>query len=253
MTPQPPARSSRPVLEAIQRGAAGILPPRYESDNWNARFLHEIEARMPQRAAILDVGGGVSPSLAPERRPSGAHYVGLDLSAAELEAAPEGSYDETLVADVCERLPQLDGRFDVVVSWLVLEHVPDLEAALKTIRRALAPGGHLVAQLAGGRSPFGRLNRLIPHRLVREILPRLGSRPRGSVFPAHYDRCWYSALEQLGGEAWAEWSVRPLYTAAGYFEFSRLLTALYLGYEERAYRADRREVAPYYLITGRAR
>ena len=38
-----------------------------------------------------------------------------------------------------------DGRFDAVLSNEVLEHVPDLDAALRDTARILAPGGRLIA------------------------------------------------------------------------------------------------------------
>jgi ubiquinone/menaquinone biosynthesis C-methylase UbiE len=49
-----------------------------------------------------------------------------------------------LVRAPAERLPFEDGRFDAVVSTLVLCSVPDLAEALGELRRVLAPGGALL-------------------------------------------------------------------------------------------------------------
>jgi len=50
---------------------------------------------------VLDAGGGKRPRISLEqKRMLGLHVTGLDLSAAELEQAPEGSYDEHVVGDV---------------------------------------------------------------------------------------------------------------------------------------------------------
>jgi hypothetical protein len=48
---------------------------------------------------------------------------------------------------------------------------------------------------------------------------------------------------------WSEADVLPIHNAYGYVEFSRVLRALYIGFEEWAQRGDHREIAPCYLIT----
>jgi SAM-dependent methyltransferase len=108
--------------------------------------------------------------IQPDLRPDGCTYVGLDLSRAELQVAGAAAYDETVVADVCDYRGALEGTFDLVVSWQVLEHVPDLGLALENARRYLRPGGVLVAQFSGRYSLFGFANRLLPHRLARLAL-----------------------------------------------------------------------------------
>jgi 2-polyprenyl-6-hydroxyphenyl methylase / 3-demethylubiquinone-9 3-methyltransferase len=118
---------------------------------------------------VLDAGCGgglVAKTLAE----AGAVVVGLDRSLGSLQVArraagsstgrgwtgrgwtgrgwtgpaagPEaGSFDP--VRGQLERLPFADGAFDVVVAADVLEHVPDLPAAVGEISRVLAPGGSL--------------------------------------------------------------------------------------------------------------
>jgi SAM-dependent methyltransferase len=58
----------------------------------------------------------------------------------------------TLVADCQERLPFDDGFFDRALAIHVLEHLPDLPAALDEVARVLAPDGrfHAVIPCEGG-------------------------------------------------------------------------------------------------------
>ncbi len=50
---------------------------------------------------------------------------------------------------------------DVVVAWDVLEHLPDLDEALRAIHAGLAPGGHLIAVVPVYDGPLGWLVTLL--------------------------------------------------------------------------------------------
>ena len=244
------AGEAKPLAGTARAALAGELPPRYATDNWTLPFLEAVSARLEPGMRILDLGGGAAPSLGPEQRPADSLYVGLDISASELARAPAGAYDEIVEADARERQPDLEGRFDLVLSWFLLEHVSSVQRTLDNVRAYLRPGGHLVAQAAGARSVFGLLNRAVPERLARWSLVRLQGRFPESIFSAHYDNCTYSGLtESLCG--WEQAAVTPLNTGVGYFRFSRLLAATYIAYEEWVHRGAHRELAAYYLVTAR--
>jgi SAM-dependent methyltransferase len=85
-----------------------------------------------------------------------------DVSLTELEQAPTGAYDDVVVADIVQRIPELEEQFDVVLSWQVFEHVKPLDVAVENVRTYLRPGGLIVAQLSGTFSAFGLLNRMVP-------------------------------------------------------------------------------------------
>jgi SAM-dependent methyltransferase len=246
--------AQRPARNPLAAGLAarhGVLPSRYDRDFWDRPFRRELERILQPGLRILDVGSGARPAIAPEDRPPDCIYVGLDISAQELARAAPGSYDEAIVADVVAHRPELDARFDLVVSWFVLEHVKPIDAALDNMRRYLGPGGWLLAQLAGGRSPSGLANRAIPHSLAKVLLERLlGQDPR-RVFPAHYDRCHRSALIELLSGDWEQKEVRALHTGAFYARFSRLLTGLFVAYEEWVCRHRWDDLATYYLLVAR--
>jgi SAM-dependent methyltransferase len=199
---------------------------------------------------VLDVGAGAEPTVAPGDRPEGVRYVGMDISEHELRRAGTGAYDEIVVASITEPQPELAERFDLVLSYHVLEHVRPLGEALEHMRRALKPGGRMVIQLAGGRSLSGVLNRLLPHRLAKWAMERLLSRDPESVFPAHYDHCYDAGIRERMA-AWSQVDITPLYTAAGYLGFARPLQAAYIAVEELIVRTDRRNLATYYQVDAR--
>jgi SAM-dependent methyltransferase len=228
----------------------GQLPPRY-SPTRDEVFRRIAVASLEPGARVLDIGSGRHPTVEAGDRPAGTRYVGLDLSGPELARAPGSAYDDAVVADVARPVGSLVDGFDVAVSYQVLEHVKPLEAALENIRSYLRPGGRLVATFSGAFSVFGLANRLIPKGASAWILRHLLDREPDLIFPAHYDRCWFSALEAIL-RPWKEHEIRPFFTGADYFRFSRPLQALYLGYEEIAYRRGWNDLAAYYLVTATA-
>lgn len=97
---------------------------------------------------VLDVGCGpgiVTCAFAQRA----AQATGLDLVPAMLErararAAELGVVNVEWVAGDVDPLPFADRSFDVVVTRFVLHHLEDPRAALREMRRVLAPGGTLV-------------------------------------------------------------------------------------------------------------
>jgi SAM-dependent methyltransferase len=228
------------------------LPARYETDVWDVRFKQRLTGLLEPGIRILDLGAGARPALPAAERPAGSHYAGLDISADELGKAPSGSYDEVIVGDVISWMPELEGRFDLILSWLVMEHVKPLDVAFANLRTYLRPGGTLLAQLSGAFSLHALLNRVIPGPMARRLLRRTQGREPDTVFPAHYHLGWYSALERTLGPGWRSHEVIPLFTGARYLDFSPLLRAVYLAYEDVAYRANWRNLAAYYLVVAQA-
>lgn len=223
------------------------LPPRY-AEPWRAAFDARMQPALVPGVRILDVGSGRKPTIPVDQRPPGTCYAGLDLSASELRKAPPGSYDELHIADVARRQPQLEGRFDLIVSWQVLEHVKPLRVALENLRAYLRPGGRMVVQFSGKFSAFGLINMAVPNRLGVWAMERLLHRDPETVFPAWYDRCWHGALRSLL-QPWHSSEVLPRYRGAGYFAFMPLLQRTYLAYEDWARRRHHPNLATHYLVT----
>lgn len=221
------------------------------SENWFEPFDQRIDRVLARPGiTILDVGSGRRPTVGPERRPPGCHYIGLDLSASELGRAPAGAYDEIVVGDAATSHASLVGRADLIVSFYVFEHIEHLDVALDQLRSYLKPGGRLVAVFSGKHAVFAVLKRLIPDRLGSWLVWRIMGQPRDAVFPAFYTGCTDEALHGML-DRWAEPEVLGLWRGANYFRFLRPLAGLYVSYEEWAMLSGRGDLAPYYLVSAR--
>lgn len=238
------------ILRAARESPRGKLPPRYASDTWHMPFRGRLADALRPGVRILDVGAGARPMVPPEDRPAGVTYVGFDVEGDELEKAPAGSYDDMVVGDVCTLRPELVGEFDLVLSWLTMEHVKPVPTALQNLARYQRPGGRFLGYLAGGYAVHAVLNRIVPHTAAKWAMQRATGREPDTVFRAHYDRCHYTALREVADGAWARAEVVPLFTGGWYFSFSPWLRAPFLAYEEWAYSGDHRNLAAYYLIDG---
>lgn len=235
------------MLDVARTVLRGEMPPRYQGDWWRRPFDELVAPSLVDGAHVLDVGSGREATIPPEERPPGVRYVGLDISETELRAAEPGSYDEFVIGDVAHRKPELEGRFDLVVSWQVLEHVKPLDRSLENMRAYLRPGGRMVAQLSGAYSLWALADKVVPEGPKRWLLGKVQGRSPESVFPAHYDRCSYSGLNRLMA-GWSQWDVVPVYAGAGYFDFARPVLAAYVAWEEWVRTRERHNLAPYYIV-----
>jgi SAM-dependent methyltransferase len=239
-------------LPTVRAAYHRCLPYRYGTQLWEGRFTRRVDRALAPGIKILDIGAGAKPKITPEDRPPRSLYFGMDISADELSKAPNGSYDATVVSPAEQQVPELAEQFDLCISWLVFEHVKDVDAAIRNVFSYLRPGGKLVIQMSGGFSPFSLANRLLPPGLARRIVSKTQGRDPESIFPAYYRDCSYGALSRIMREhPWADWEVEPLFVAAGYVLRSRGLMCAYIAYEEWAYRRNHLNLAPYYVVFGR--
>lgn len=221
-------------------------PARY-GPTWREIFDPEVQPWLQPGITVLDVGAGKRPTIPPDMRPAGCRYVGLDVAAGELEAAAPGSYDETVVGDVTRPIDGFTERFDLIVSFMVFEHVAPMNQAIEQLGRYLKPGGGLVMIFAGRNSVFARLSQVLPHRVVVHLLKALLGRRPENVFPAHYDRCTALAMGRLLA-GWKSAEIRPFFRGASYFRFSPITLKLYLAYENWAAKGNRAQLATHYLV-----
>lgn len=127
--------------------------------DFSRRFV--LDAPMAARIAgrgyrtALDVGCGEG-RFCRMMRDLGVAAVGLDPTEPLLAHAraldPEGDYR----LGRAEALPFADGAFDLVVSYLSLIDIPDVEPAIPEMARVLRPGGTLLVANLNGFGTCGR-------------------------------------------------------------------------------------------------
>lgn len=118
-----------------------------------AHLVRYAGVRAGQRVLDVACGTGVVAVTAARR---GAQVTGLDLTPALLERARENgataAVDITWQEGDVEALPFPDASFDVVCSFKVLAHVPEIRAAVAEAARVAVPGGVLLLEFYNPRS-----------------------------------------------------------------------------------------------------
>lgn len=155
---------------------------------------------------VLDYGCGTGYG-ARRLAPAAASVVGVDVSADAVSHAAEAYRAANLrfqAIDPAGPLPFPDGEFEVVLSFQVVEHVPDADRYLAEIARVLAPGGVLAlatpdrtTRLFRGQRPWNRfhlteydapgLERLLRHHFADVDLQYMGGEP--AVLAQELRRC----------------------------------------------------------------
>jgi ubiquinone/menaquinone biosynthesis C-methylase UbiE len=137
-----------PCGEVVASGETGSLAYFESLDRSRVDYAPWMEDQLGYAGTagldVLDVGCGQGIDLARYAR-AGANVTGVDLTPRHVELArahlAASGLPATVVQGDAERLPFDDDSFDRVSSNGVLHHTPDIEAALREIRRVLRPGG----------------------------------------------------------------------------------------------------------------
>ncbi len=109
------------------------------------RLLAPFAPLLSDARAVLEVGTGTGmliPGLR-ERAPA-ARLVSIDLAGAMLRRARQRCPDAALVQADAHHPPFVASAFDVIVCHNSFPHFADKPAALRSLARALQPGGHLL-------------------------------------------------------------------------------------------------------------
>jgi ubiquinone/menaquinone biosynthesis C-methylase UbiE len=134
-------------------------------------------ARLQPGESVLDVGCGTGTlAIAAKAHvgPTGAVYgidASLEMIARAGKKARKAEVEVVFKNGIVEALPFPDAHFDVVLSTLMLHHLPRKarEQGAREIRRVLKPGGRVLAVDFGGsaRAKRGLLARLHRHGHVK--------------------------------------------------------------------------------------
>jgi SAM-dependent methyltransferase len=123
--------------------------------------VHDLLRReLPQgRLAIYEAGGG-SCSFLPAQLLSRSHVTVVDID--EDQVRNNTYADEAILGDVQTYRFGAES-FDVVICYNVIEHLPDVEAALLNFRDALRRGGMILIGAPNPRSLSGVVTKYSPH------------------------------------------------------------------------------------------
>lgn len=174
-----------------------IIDPRGRRGDGALDFMAATRAALRPGMVIIDVGGGKNPIINRDLKASLKLLVtGMDISKAELDAAPPGSYDHIVCGDITTLTPLPEA--DLVVSRSVTEHVNDPSAMFLNIFHALRQGGFVIAYVPNKFAPYALVNALLPNRLTKLLLRSFHWESKEETgFPAVYRRCYPSSFEGL--------------------------------------------------------
>jgi len=141
---------------------------------------------------ILEVGGGANPTFPLTFvKQHGLEYTVLDISADELGKAP-GDYVK-VCADITSKQLDLPGRYDLIFSKMLAEHVEDGETFHRNVYRLLSANGRAFHFFPTLFAPPFVLNRLLPEQWAEKLVNILQSgrerEGRYAKFPAYYSWC----------------------------------------------------------------
>jgi SAM-dependent methyltransferase len=190
--------ATSPVLAVPLRRLGYNSQALWAKDNWKASVLGlaelcHAEGRSDHgRVRALEIGGGRWPILTPrETDRAGIAYTVNDIEAAELASGP-AEFDKARFDIAGELDPSFRGRFDLIFSCMVLEHVSDATRAWSNMFELLAPGGVAVAFHPTLYAPALVINWLAPEALTGPVLRFFFPHRANTAtrkFPARYDLC----------------------------------------------------------------
>ena len=180
------------------------------------RIAEDIEAKHPK--VIIEAGGVDRPLLT---RSDAYKFVGLDI-----DERPKCAhlYDDFIVQSIENSFAL---RADMIVSYTLLEHVPDNKAAITSMFKGLQPGGVTHHYVPSGFHPYSLALRAIGPRLQKRLIPILRAGTEDVTgYPAFFHLCHPDGMSKAFWEAgFTDIDVQSFYRANDYFAF---FTPLYV-------------------------
>ncbi|RWK37341.1 methyltransferase domain-containing protein [Mesorhizobium sp.] len=200
------------------RNAAAWLERRFPKVFGAPSYKAELERRIADDvtrlgpSAILEVGGIDRPLL---QRGHGFSYIGLDI-----EERPHcyTIYDRFIVQSIEH---PVNVEADMLISITLMEHVPDNEAAARSMFLVLRPGGVMHHYIPSKWHPYSIALRLVGPVLQKWLIPYIRPAAVGVTgYPAFFDHCSPSDMAKVfRREGFEKVDVMPFYRASDYFAF----------------------------------
>lgn len=126
-------------------------------------FLAVLDRLLGERTdrAVLDVGCGAGGMLAPLSRYGTVR--GIDTSEEMVAFCRERGFADVEVGSAAA-LPVADATTDLITLFDTIEHIPDDEAVLREVRRALRPGGLVFVSVPAYQLLYANNDRVVHHQ-----------------------------------------------------------------------------------------
>ena len=148
------------------------------------RLVLSLLKEMP-KGECLEVGCGAG-DLCATLHSMGYRVKGIDSSESAIQLCRKlhkNICQDEAVKFSCESIDDVDGTFDIVLMFEVLEHIEDDRATLSRVRELLKPSGHVLLSVPAHESSFGPFDVFTGHyrRYEREKLLALLDESRFGV------------------------------------------------------------------------
>lgn len=172
----------------------------------------ENDLRSTNPMVVLEAGGVDRPLI---KKSADYKFVGLDI-----EERPDCAhlYDTFYVQSIEEPIPI---KCNLLISFTLLEHVPDNRSAVRQMYEALEVGGTTHHYVPSGLHPYSLSLRLVGPYIQKKLIPIL--RPGAedvSGYPAFFNKCTpQDMIREFELAGFTDISFEPFYRANDYFAF----------------------------------
>lgn len=153
------------IDEAVRETSLKAL----RQDNFRTIVALTRQHAAPGARTLLDVGSAHGWFL----ETAGGSFEVLGIEPDEAVASKAAARGLPVRIGYFPQALKADERFDVIIFNDVIEHIPDIRAALRDCHNRLAPDGTLVLNLPSSRGLFYRLSKLFAHAGLRGPFDRL--------------------------------------------------------------------------------
>jgi len=171
-----------------------------------------IKAGSGRKLKILEAGGIDRPLLEKSDKYT---YDGLDI---EHKSECDEIYHDFLVQSIEEKIP---GKYHLIISFTLLEHVKNNQAALSSIYASLQNDGKTINYLPSKHHPYSIILRMVGDKMQKKIIRYLRPWAQGVTgYPAFFDECSPREMKKLLSKIGCQnIAIIPFYRANDYFSF----------------------------------
>jgi 2-polyprenyl-6-hydroxyphenyl methylase/3-demethylubiquinone-9 3-methyltransferase len=231
-----------------------VLVPRSWTVDGLKDYVHTVVPPLVQPDSnICDVGGGKRPFVGLEIPKQKRQYItGIDIDKAELEAAPNGIYDQIFVSDIgAKQLPVKASTATLVICEAVLEHVQDNTQAIRNMAKITKKGGEIALFIPSRNALFAVINRYLPEKVKRKLLFSIFPEyEHAQRFPAYYNHCTPKAMRKLLEQNGIEIAQVRCYYFSTYFSFFLPAHVFWRFYQLMSFLILRENAAESFSIVG---